>query len=342
MSNTMIFQKKLKFFSVLFAIVLAGQSFAFSELELGINVNFMFNVEADFKGPTRNLGGPGPATGSGFDRFYEDGFNRPGFGGDELTSFWGYENANQLPGNDTLVLTGRSMEISNFEEKDVDNSAQPGIEIFLKIPLVSRNGVTWGIRENISYFMIEVEERSTLRGNVREISDAFALNGVIAPDPPFSGSPSGPGPLISNTPNRIRNEIVDSAVISGEYELDVDMLSYGLGYYWDFFNEEGLNLSIDGGMLFTWIFSDFSFNEGGTAIGSGDSVTNRNSGSKNEFLFGGFIGATISIELSSNLALQGGARYQTMEDFDHAEDGLKAELDFSGVAILSIGLSYLF
>ena len=67
----------------------------------GISLRFGFNVRAEFKNRSgvTTMTDPGPATGVGMNRFYDDGFVRPdetfpANGG--LTFFWGYENASQV------------------------------------------------------------------------------------------------------------------------------------------------------------------------------------------------------------------------------------------------------
>src|SRR5580692_989632 len=74
----------------------------------GLSYRAGFNITADF----RNLGGfpasssPGPATGGGIDRIYDDGYVRVDSSGNAggQTWFWGYKNASQIPGNDTVVM----------------------------------------------------------------------------------------------------------------------------------------------------------------------------------------------------------------------------------------------
>ena len=358
MSKFMSFPKRIGVSILLLNIALVSHLFAFSEGELGINANFMFNVKADFK----NLGGlltptdPGPATGGGVDRIYDDGYNRVGLNGNpvvevngnpvRVTSFWGFDFATQMDNDaDTLTLNS-SRSLSSLDVKDADDSIQPGVEVFFKFPGGYDNRYdgeyNWGVRESISYFAIDIDDNSTVQGAVERISDTFALNGVRSS--PYKGTFSGVGPFISDTPTT-RETLNASASISGDRELEADMFSYSLGPYLDIYSRNRLNLSIDGGFLLTWIFSDFSFKETvtiTTPTGPPDRRENRGSGRRSEFLFGGFVETTVGIKLNHNIAIQGGARYQVMEDFDHTENGQKAELDFTSLVILSIGLSYLF
>src|SRR5206468_2756913 len=75
---------------------------------LRLNTLLGFNITAEFSGIGKlgNQPDPGPPTGGGIDRFYDDGFVRVNRSGNNqgLTSFWGYNTASQTPGNDTLLL----------------------------------------------------------------------------------------------------------------------------------------------------------------------------------------------------------------------------------------------
>ena len=358
MSRPANFPRNVAILAALLMISFIDQIFAFSDdLEIGVNANFMLNLEGNFK----NLRGfvvtpgPGPATGGGVDRFYDDGFVRVGQNGNArgLTFFWGYDDASQVVGdslilNSTRIVPNNSAQQSSLssDANDVADTVQHGAEIFLKFPRGDGRfgGPIWGIRESFSYFKIDIEDSRSLRlsANRVEISDEFPLNGVIPPTPPFSGSFTGPGPLIGDTPTRLQENITsanDIAIVQ-DRELEADMISFGLGPYWDFYPHERLGISIDAGILLTWVFSDFRFEE--TRTTNDVPIRIQDSDDQSEFLAGGFIEAKVSFELNLNLAIQGGARYQLIEDFEHERDGEVAELDFSEAAILTIGFTYLY
>ena len=337
---------------ILLVTFLGGIVLKAIEGEMGINASYILNLKANFKnvGRIQSAGNPGPASGGGVDRFYDDGFNRVGLNGNALglTSFWGYESAAQVPGNDTLVLNSTSA--SAIDLKDIDGSTHRGIEFFFKHPLGTTGLIdehNWGFRESLNYASVRIKDSGTLAGNVVRISDAFALNGVIPPAPPFDGSFTGPGPLISDSPTRSISTVPGGTIITGQRELEVDVISYGLGPYWEYTTPEYFNLSIHGAILLTWVFSDFSFNETTIHMPIGSQIdlgtqTSQGSGGRNEFLFGGYLEGSISVPLNPNLAINGGARIQLMEDFDHRENGTIAELEFAGTTVLSVGLSYIF
>ena len=58
--------------------------------------------------------------------FYDDGYNRVDTSGnrDGLTWFWGYENASQVPGNDTVVM--HSATATAIDSGTLDNDPQHG------------------------------------------------------------------------------------------------------------------------------------------------------------------------------------------------------------------------
>ena len=332
---------------------------AFSDdIEIGVNASFMLNLKANF----RNIRGfvvpqgpdPGPATGGGVDRFYDDGFVRVDDNGNPrgLTGFWGYDNANQVVG-DTLVLTSTrivpddSVQLLSLssDAKDVADFSQNGAEIFIKFPKgdASFGDPVWGFRESLIYYKIDIDYKQTMRisTNRRVNQDTFQLGGITPPSPPYKGpSIRAPlVPLIDDTPDSRTENVTPSKDINlvQNRKLEADMIGFGLGPYWDFYPHDRLGISFNAGILLTWIFSDFRTQN----IQIADTMKNQDSDSQSKFLIGGFIEAKASFELNRNLAIQGGVRYQLIEDFEHKHNDEIAELDFSKAAILTIGLSYL-
>lgn len=360
MSRLTNFQQNVVILAALLTILIADRVYAFSDdLEIGVNANFMLNLKANFKNLRGFVVAPGPGPnpdtdpGRRVDRFYDDGFVRVGQNDRGLTSFWGYDNASQVVGdtlvfNSTRIVPNNSTQLSSLssDANDLADFSQNGAEIFVKFPRGDARfgGPIWGIRESFSYFKINIEDSRTLRlsADQEEIIDAFPLNGVIPPTAPFTGSDAGPGPLIGDTPMRLTENITPAGDLASfqDRELEADMISFGLGPYWDFYPHDRLGFSIDGGILLTWVFSDFRINE--TVMTNGIPSKNQDSDDQSEFLIGGFIEAKVSFELNLNLAIQGGARYQLMEDFEHEQNGEIAELDFSEAAILTVGFSYLY
>jgi len=93
---------------------------------IGYNISARFNTTI----PTSAASNPGPATGGGIDRIYDDGFvRRDGSGNrDGLTWYWGYANATQVPGNDTLLFNSHTTQGRTFTSH-ADGDPQLGLEL---------------------------------------------------------------------------------------------------------------------------------------------------------------------------------------------------------------------
>src|SRR5207247_6409095 len=148
---------------------LAGESAAHSRFSLNSRIGF--NIKAEFK----NVGGvrqndPGTATG-GVDHFYDDGFNRVDISGNAngTTWFWGYQEAAQLPGNDTIVMNSSSSAATGVI-RHVSEDPQLGVELSYFRPLGEDRAYRWGIEAAIGWLDLTFNEDRTVTGSVTRTS----------------------------------------------------------------------------------------------------------------------------------------------------------------------------
>lgn len=201
----------------------------------GVSYRMGFNISARFK----NLGGfaaqsnPGPAT-NGVDHIYDDGYNRVDSSTNAANStwFWGYQNASQLPGNDTLVMNSSSSAAKNTS-KNQEEDPQHGLEITYNRQLGRMGECKWGMEAAFGFTDVTIHDNGTLFGNVTRISDAYALGGTIAPGAPYNHGrdPSGSDPLISDVPIRMMNTISRGAVVNGQRKFDSEIYGLRVGPY---------------------------------------------------------------------------------------------------------------
>src|ERR1051325_7553181 len=252
-----------------------------------------FNLHADFK----NLGGyvpvksPGPDSGGGVDRYYDDGFDRVDIstnaGG--LTWYWGYSRTNQLSGDGTVLMSGSSSS-AGAASKGVSDDPSQGFELTYRGQIAAADNWRWGIEAAFGYLEFHVHDGRALLADVSRTSDAYALNGVIPPVAPYTGTFGGPGALISDSPGRSFRMIPNGASITGPRSLDASIYSFRLGPYLEIPLAQKLSLNLSGGVVLVDVDGDFRFQETVTILDTGASATTIGAGSRSEWLVGWMVG----------------------------------------------------
>ncbi len=341
--------------TILFAFLLAGKLAAIAETvwnssddasspfrqRIGLGYRMNFNMSAKFG----NVGGmiatsnPGPATGSNVDRTYDDGFNRVDVSGNAggQTWFWGYTDASQIVG-DTVVMHSRSVSSTSSEETD---DPQHGTELTYNIELGATKSWRWGMEAGASYTAFNVTNSKPMSGNVVVISDAFALNGVVPPMAPYSGTFNGPGPMISSTPVRTISTTPGGATITGERALDADLFGFRLGPYLEIPIASRMALSFSGGLAVVVVSSDFRFHETVTIPGSG-STSRSGSGNDDAVLAGGYLSGNLSYALTDRVSLFGGVQYYVLGDQEQTANRKSATLDLGSSVGVLLGATFSF
>lgn len=186
------------------------------------------------------------------DRTYDDGFVHVGAAtaGTGLTTNWGYQSSSQVQG-DSLVMSkagGQRREVSmtssaassgwsESEETDVG----PYLELSYTIPI--REDLSMGVGVNFMSTNISGSQgglntfgqRQTV--DVYDVTavDSYGLGGVIPPQSPYSGSYTGPGPLIPNEPGdrsfqeTLNNTQTTTFTDTIDEDLDLDLHTIGVG-----------------------------------------------------------------------------------------------------------------
>jgi hypothetical protein len=311
----------------------------------GLSYRPGFNISASFKGlgafPAQT--NPGPPTGAA-DRFYDDGYVRPDSGSSPgLTWFWGYENNSQVPGNDTIQYHSSSSQ-GTGASNDKDGDPQHGIELSYERYLgkVGKRA-NWGLGAAFSYNNVTIEDDRPAVSAVRQSTDTYALGGVIPPEAPYAGSFAGPGPLISDSPNRTFTTIPGGARVTGEREFNADMFGVRLGPYIEvpLDRKNRFNVSFSGGLALAVVSGEFSYRESTTIPGTG-TVQSSGSGTDSEFLAGGYFGGTFSYAFNRSWNVFAGASYQYLPGYSQKVDGREVELDFSKSVFVNIGFGFSF
>ena len=334
---------------------------------IGISYRMGFNITAQFRN-VGNLGGgpgarrgPGPATGGDIDRIYDDGYNRVDASGnkDGLTWFWGYRNASQIPGNDTVVMHRAAA--APIDSKTIDSDPQHGFELTYNRELgrSEKRDWRWGLEGAFGWTDVDIQDHRPLAGGVRTIADAYRLGGVdpshnlipagAATPPPYMvagggtfhpGTAGGPGPLIEDSPTRTILGSPNGSLVLGSREFEADLFTWRVGPYLEIPIDEQWTMALSMGAAVGLLDGEFSYKQvvstpGATRFQSG-------SGSKTDVLVGGFISGTIRYAINEQWSAFAGGQYLGLTEYRSRVQGQQIVLDLARTAFFTLGVAYSF
>jgi hypothetical protein len=319
--------------------------------KLGLSYRMGLNITADFNklGGFERMTDPGPATGSTYNRTYDNGYNRVDSSGNAggQTWYWGYQNANSVRGN-SLVLQSEASP-NNLSEKNISDDPQHGLELSYSRELSRGDWWRAGGEFGVGYIPLSISDSRTLRGQVNRITDTFSLGGVVPPLPPYHGTFEGPGPLIDSSPDRAQTVFSQASTVVGERKLDSDVFVFRLGPYFEVPITEKFSAIVSGGLTLVYAASDFSYTETVTISDLGQ-VRRSSSASEDDFLVGGYAGLTLAYAITEEFGVFAGAQYQaagravssTPTLKGHPMTNKEAVLDMGSSIVVSLGISYSF
>ncbi len=307
------------------------------------HVSLNYSMGLNIKGTFQNLGGlassspnPGPATG-GVNHHYDDGYvdvdvtgnNHGGFKG---TWNWGYENASQISGGNLLMH--RSSWGSGGSSTANTDGPTPGMELIFGRELGRAKHARWGLDGTFGFTDVRIKDSSPVNAKQTLITDSYNLNGVIPPAPPYHGTINGPGPIITDTPNRTTSDGA-TALITGPRELDAQLYSFKLGPYAEIPLSEQWALQFRGGLALVEVVSQFSYNEKSN-IGPAASANGSHSGLQ----IGGYAAANLVFAFNDSASLFAGGQFQDVGQYTQNLNGRKAVLNLTRSVFVAIGFSY--
>lgn len=311
------------------------------------------NVRTTFKGIGGFVGPDVGAATGGVDHNYEDGYNRvDGRGvGDGRTWNWGYSNAGQTPGNNTVVMNSSSSP-GDFSARAGGGDYKAGFELRYLRGVGHKENLRWGIESSLSWNEVSARDSSAFTGTEIRVTDTYSLNGIIPPPAGFAGNAVGPGPLISDVPARVTTVTPGAVSITGERRLNASVLALRVGpnVEWRPGAESRWGLALNTGITMAVVDSQFSFNETVTIPtigpllqpGLATTQTRAASGHTTGVLFGGYLGLAVTYQLTERLSLVGGGQYQNVGTFAHVVAGKQAEIELGNTIQLTLGLRYSF
>ncbi len=324
---------------------------------LSIKGRAAFLMRGSFTGlgsfPTQTL--PGATTATAGDRFYDDGFNRVDASAiaDGKTWFWSYLNASQVGGGvgtETISMNS-STALSDAAVNDVDSDIAPGVDLTYHYKIKDTAKGRWGGLGGLGDSFGKVDDTTVALGSEVKRTDTFGAAGSGPPAAPFTGTSVGPHPRIDNAPTTSATAtIVGGSSVGGLREIDANILDLRLGPYADFDLGKGVTLSLSAGGLGAFIDSEFSVSESTTITGIGPVLqpgvlatqTTTASSSESGFVFGGFAGLELGVQISPRTSIFAGAEYRYLQDFDQTLGARRATLHLDRALNANLGLSFSF
>jgi len=281
--------------------------------------------------------------GGGQEYEYEDGYVRVDASGNAggVTTNWGYSDASQYdPSGTGSIAFNLTRSLGNGSARETED-VSPGFEIFGYYEMggiapIGGRVLTWGLRTGIHYANLSADGRGMISSDVERLTDRFNLGGVIPPSAGYAGTFGGPGALISDVPTRSTAVIVDGALVSGELDLNLDMVTLSAGPYIEIPLRENVSLFAEAGLSLSVARGEYDFGSVTSISGLGSQIS-RGNNTRTMLLPGFFTGLSATWQLTDRFSLQGSARYQYIDRFDVDAAGSSASFSFDGAAIISLG-----
>jgi hypothetical protein len=304
----------------------------------GINFRLGLNIKAKFSN-VGTFSQAAPPLSGGVDHNYSDGFVRLDSSGDRggVTWNWGYQNASQISGNGTLLMHSASSDGATSAEND---DPRLGLEVNYARDLGCIGSGRWGLKVALGFTDVKIRDTQSLSGDVNLVSDAYSLGGINPPHAPYTGSFSGPGPVISDTPTRSMASIPGGAAISGSRQLDAWLYDFRFGPYLQIPLVPQLALQVGGGLAAGVADSTFSFAD--TTTTSVRTFQDSGSGNSTSTKVGFYGEVGLAYQIVPDASIFGGGQFEYLGEFNQSLDGRVAEMDLRHSFYFVVGVQWHF
>jgi hypothetical protein len=313
-----------------------------------------FNIKSSFKtGSTLSISGGNPGTtNAGVNHFFNDGYVRvddfKNAGG--YTTYWGYQDASQNDTANNRILYHSGSTFNTTSGSSISGNsenANVGFEVAAGGYLWRWEHMRLGFDLGFGYLPINMSAKEAtsakpLSGSLDFNTYAFQVpNGVVLPGAPYNGGPSGFGqPSIHDVMSQVGSSNT-SATLAGTQTLEVTLYSFRLGpsLYWDLSRYFGL--SVSAGPAIGFVTGNLNFNETIT-IGNNPPTPHKGGFSSTEFVYGGYVNATLTYHAVANGDFYLSAQYMPLSNANFSGGGRSARLDMHGAVYVSAGINWPF
>lgn len=299
-----------------------------------------FNIKADFKiSNAFEVSGSKPG-------IYDDGYVLPNpEAEDTFTSNWGYDNASQYDGANTLLMhQTTSFTPTSGGNGSADDTPYIGLDLAYGGYLWRWGRTRIGWEFGFGFLPINIQDDHPVSGKIRRSIYSFNTGGIVVPGPGYQGGPSGQGPNIDSTPTFVGEDDPQDAEITGSRTIDATLFAFRLGpsFYWDITEKIGASAGI--GPALGFISGEYRFDE---TISYSDGPTessteNKGSIGMSDVVYGGYINGTLMYHAEEHGDYYLSAQYMPLGSSSVSGQGHQAKLDLSGAIYLSAGINWPF
>jgi hypothetical protein len=294
------------------------------------------NISANFsRSGTFNISGNNPASG-----IFDDGYVRTDHTGNAggQTAYWGYNSASQLNGSALTMHAASSFSATGGGKED--GGAFPGFDMAYGDNLWYWKHARVGWELGFGLLPIDITENSTLPASVNQSSYTFNTGSIIVPGAPYQGLPTG-GPFESTISTNFSSSATSTnGIVSGSQSLDVMLYTLRLGptFYWDL--TDHLSLSLGAGPAIGIVSGDYKYDEIITANGVSANNSGRIGGT--DFVYGGYVNATVLCHVVDNGDVFAGVQFMPMSNATISGGGRVGRLNLGGQLYFSVGVNWPF
>ena len=309
-----------------------------------LNARFGLNISAKFMGMSGiSLTPPPRTTPDGSQYNYDDGYVLTDISGNAggQTWNWGYDQSGQISGNTILMHRSTVSAAAPSATGVGGGDPQSGFEFVYDRELGNRNKLYFGLEAAVNYMSLSLKDTSTFSGNVSRVTDAYPFtSGTTPPPAPYQGSFAGPGFVLGATPVS-STTAPGGATIVDQRNYDADVWGFRLGPYAEYPLSQKIDLWFSGGLAVGVVDGSASWNET-ASIAGGNTLVGSGGGSDLGLLWGAYLSANVSWQLSEHWSAEGGVQYQYLGTYEHNFGGQAMQLDLSKSVFITIGLGYSF
>ncbi|HEX4121445.1 MAG TPA: hypothetical protein VH619_12560 [Verrucomicrobiae bacterium] len=304
----------------------------------GLNFRAGFNISAKFSEASTGAAlPPGPGAGAGLNHQYSDGFvnvdSSHNLGGQ--TWNWGYQHPSQIvtegEGTPSDVLFHATGGVGGSDNKTDDPNL--GFDLNYVRDLVHATWGQFGVKIAFGYTHIQVTDNDPISGGAETVTDEYPLNGVVPPTAPYTGSFSGPGPVLGSQPiSRTTSMAAGGGIITGSHDVDAALYDLRLGPSVNIPLFKRFSVQAGGGLALGLVDSDFTYNESGGAGGN----------THTDFMPGAYAEVGFAYKVCHSAKIYTGAQYEYLGDFTQSANGRTARLDLGGTIFYELGFEWNF
>jgi hypothetical protein len=328
---------------LLFAV---GSSFG-SPLEQSFDVGALALLNVKVSATTRP--GSAPSLLLSTSRTYLDGYNLPDSSGDigegapglaSRTSNFGYVNSQQIDlAAGTLALHALVPVGGTYLNQNASGSA--GVEFKYRILYQTSDQSAFGVELRAGRTSFDSTQRGAIPVPFQQITDTYALGGVVPPAAPYSGAFSiQPGtPRIGDTATRTTSTIQGTA--QGSRSFDSDGWLMRLGAVWRTVRTNSFSLEVHGGPAVLAVKESFAINQ--TITSSANvAFSDVTTASRRLTTAAAYAGLAGSVRFSRNWEISAGADWFDAGQTSVHSPSTTARFDYSKVLLANLGVGYRF